>query len=142
MFRHSILIIFLFGVMTSAATVATAQDSDATTTRSKLAVQRRDAARKTYETMWANYRERRASDEVLYRWSKRWLKAERQLGVEPARQIAAFKAHLQRMRDLERIINNLQRSRQTTVDEVSAVEFYRAEAELWLLQARQEKKDR
>jgi hypothetical protein len=92
--------------------------------------------------MWTNYREGRAAGEVLYRWSRRWLNAERQLSARPADQVAALEAHLQRMRRLEALVQKVQRSGQTTIDEISATEYYRVEAEIWLLQAREEKKDR
>src|SRR5947207_11085361 len=69
---------------------------------SKLMKQRRDAARKTYEALWANYRDRRASAELLYLWSVRWLEAEKQLTETPADQVAACASHLERMAELER----------------------------------------
>jgi hypothetical protein len=106
---------------------------------SQLAVQRRDAARRTYQVMWANYREGRASEELLYRWSRRWLEAEKQLGKRPADQVAACRGHLERMRDVERIVRKLQLSGVTTLDQVNSVEFYRVEAEMWLLQAKEGK---
>jgi hypothetical protein len=77
---------------------------------------------------------------MLYRWSKRWLKAEREQSERPADPVAALQAHLDRMRDLEQIVQKLQRGGLTTVDEISAVEFYKSEAELWLLQAKTAKK--
>jgi hypothetical protein len=106
---------------------------------SRLAVLRRDAARRTYEVKWLNYRERRASEDALYLWSVRWLEAEKQLSDQPADQVAAVKAHYDRMRELDRLIRKLQAAGQTTIDEVSAAEFYRIEAEVWLLQARARK---
>ncbi len=105
----------------------------------RLARQRRDAARRTYEATWANYRERRTSEDSLYRWSVRWLEAERQLSDKPADQVAAFQEHWERMRALERLIGNLQRAGQAVIDEVSGSEFYRVEAEVWLLQAKEKK---
>lgn len=103
----------------------------------KLATQRRDAARKTYEVWWANYREGRAPAEILYRWSYRWLQSERLLSPKPADQVAAYKAHWERMRDLDRLVRKLQRTGVTTIDEVSSAEYYLAEAEVWLLEAKQ-----
>lgn len=117
-------------------------DPDAATALSQLANQRRDAARKTYEVMWANYREGRASEEAIYRWSLRWFEAERQIGKHPDDRIAACRGHWERMVALEKIVRTLQRSRVTTIDKVSAVEFYRVEAEEWLLQAKEEAKGR
>src|SRR5208282_780495 len=96
-------------------------------TLAQLAVQRRDAARKTYETIWANFREGRAPDENLYRWSLRWLDAERQLSDKHDDHVAAFEAHWERMWELAKIIRNVRRSGQATIDEVSATDFYRVE---------------
>ena len=58
--------------------------------------------RKTYEVVWANYRDGRSSEEMVYRWSKRWLAAEKQLGEKPAERVAACDAHLARMLEMER----------------------------------------
>jgi hypothetical protein len=103
----------------------------------KLATQRRDAARKTYEVWWANYREGRAPAEILYRWSYRWLQAERRVNPQPADQVAAYKAHFERMRDLDRVVRRLQRAGIITIDEVSSSEYYLSEAELWLVEAKE-----
>lgn len=129
-------LVALLVCLASAASLGAAPDAEPAATLARLATQRRDAARKTYELMWANYRDRRVADEVLYRWSLRWLEAEKQLSDRQADQAAACKGHFERMRELERLIRNIQRTGQITIDEVSASEYYRVEAEMWLLQAR------
>ncbi len=142
MMRYAGLVAVVLGVLAAGPGRA---DPDAETTAllNRLAVERRDAAARTYNVLWTDYRERRASEDALYRWSLRWLEAERQLSAQPADQTAAFRAHYERMRDLERLIRRLQTSRQSTVDETSSAEFYRAEAEIWWVQAREgEKKGR
>ncbi len=141
MTRHKALLALL-AVVLSAGPLGAGPDADAAAALAKLGVQRRDAARKTYEVVWANYRERRAAEEMVYRWSVRWLESERQLSDQHADQVAACKGHRDRMRDLERLISNLQRSGATTIEEVSAADYYLAEAEIWLLQAKEEKKNR
>ena len=141
MSRFSVRLAILLGILWAGPAEA-GSDPDPATVLSRLAVQRRDAARTTCEVMWANYREGRASEELVYRWSLRWLDAERQLSKQQADQIAALRGHWQRMKDMENIIRKLQRSGVTTVDHVSAVEYYRVEAELWLLQATEEGKSR
>ncbi len=113
------------------------QDQDTAAQIAKLATQRRDAARKTYEVWWANYREGRAPAEILYRWSYRWLQAERRLVPQPADQVGAYKAHWERMRDLDRVVRKLQRAGIITIDEVSSAEYYLTEAELWLVEAKE-----
>jgi hypothetical protein len=116
-------------------------DAEQAKTLARLAKVRLEAATKTYQVLWQNYREgRRSSDELLYRWSKRWLDAERESHGQPAEQIAALKAHYDRMVELERIIRKVSQAGQGTVNELSAAEFYRTEAELWLLEAKAGKK--
>ena len=134
------LLLLLLGLV-SAGPVAAGADQETANTLARLAVQRRDAARRTYEALWLDYRERRASEDLLYRWSLRWLEAERELSDQPADQVAAYQAHFERMRDLDRIIRRLRGSGQTTVEEAGATEYYRVEAEIWLLKARDGKKN-
>src|SRR5438874_10838478 len=109
--RHSWLLAVFVGIL-SAGFLGAGPDPEPAATLSRLATQRRDAARKTYEVMWANYRDRRVADEVLYRWSLRWLEAEKQLSERQADQAAACKGHFERMRELERLIRNIQRTGQ------------------------------
>ena len=135
--NYSLVVLILLGVLGTAA-----RGEEPKIDLARLGQQNRDAARKTYETTWANYRDGRAPADLLYRWSKRWLRAEKQISDRPADQIAACKAHLERMQELERLLRALQSSRQVTADEVSAAEFYRTEAELWLVEAQKAKGDR
>jgi hypothetical protein len=125
------LLLILFSAGTGLAA-----DPDPAALIAKLAVQKRDAARRTYEVSWANYRDRATSQENVYRWSLRWLEAERQVSDKPADEVAACKGHLERMKDLESLIHRLQQAGLTTIDEVSAAEYCRAEADIWLLQAK------
>lgn len=112
-----------------------AQDADADKLAALVKI-KRDAARKTFETTWQNYREGRRGAESLYWWSRRWLESEQQLSDKKSDQLAAAQKHLERMRDLEKVVRDLQRANVITVDEISAAEFYRTEAELWVRQAR------
>lgn len=141
MHRSSALLAIVLGIL-AAGPVRAAPDADTAARLARLAVERRDAARRTYLTQWTDYRERRASGDSLYRWSVRWLEAERRLSDQQADVVAAFRGHWERMRDLERLISRLQSSGQVTIDEVSAAQFYRAEAEVWYLQAKSDRKDR
>jgi hypothetical protein len=104
----------------------------------KLRKAKVEAARRTYEVTWKNYRDGLAPPvELPYRWSCRWLKAERELSQEKAEQVAACKAHLERMREMERIERELRRSKLNPVNEVTAAEYYRIEAEVWLTEAQE-----
>src|SRR5437016_2926560 len=109
---------FALGLM-GAGNRASGPEAAQPTPLAQLTEQRRDAAHKTYQLVWANYRERRASEDTLYRWSVHWMEAERDASKVEADRATAYKSHLERMRTLERLIRNLQRSGQVTVDVVS-----------------------
>lgn len=127
-------------VLGSAALLHGQPDAEQTKTLAKLAKARVEAARKTYGVLWQNYREGQRSDDLLYRWSLRWLEAERRVVEQPADQVAAFKNHYDRMVDLEKIVRRVHQAGQGTVNELSAAEYFRSEAELWLLEAKTGKK--
>jgi hypothetical protein len=98
---------------------------------------RLDAARKTYEWLSKNYIESRPPlGELLYRWSCRWLDAEREMSGRQEDRVAAYRAHLRRMRDLERVARDRFRNRFVPVEEDTAAQFYLAEAEIWLERAK------
>jgi len=103
----------------------------------RLAKARLDSARKTFGLVWANYQEGLwSSAEDVYRWSVRWLEAERALATEKAQHVAACDAHFDRMRRLEKLVRDNFRVRVTTITVVSAAEYYATEAELWLEQVK------
>jgi hypothetical protein len=99
----------------------------------KLRQAKVQAAQQTYKVTWQNYKDGLAPPvELPYRWSCRLLQAEREVSDQKADQVAAFKAHWERMREMERIERELRRSRLNPINEVTAAEFYRIEAEIWL----------
>jgi hypothetical protein len=105
----------------------------------ELAKARLEAAQKTFAEVWRTHHEGRYSrTESVYQWSLRWLAAERDLSPAKADQVAAFKAHWNRMRDLDRMTREKYRSRLVPGEEATAAEFYRLEAELWWTKAQAE----
>lgn len=103
----------------------------------RLLEARRDAARRTYDELWKKNQEALLPvAELAYRWSLRWLEAERDLSEQKPNQVAAFQAHSARMRELERISRDRFRTRTNPIEEVTAAEFYAVEAEIWLLRAK------
>ena len=98
---------------------------------------RLEAARKTYDWLAKNYIESRPPlGELLYRWSCRWLEAEREISTRQEDVLAAYRAHLGRMRELERVARDRFRNRFVPVEESTAAQFYRVEAEIWLERAK------
>jgi hypothetical protein len=93
------------------------------------------AARQTYEAFCRN---RDYSDvEIAYRWSCRWLEAQRQLSDKQEDWVAAYQGHRERMRDLEQLTRRLSNKKIITIDQVHAAGYYVAEAEVWLLQTKE-----
>ncbi|MBY0522304.1 MAG: hypothetical protein K2R98_02850 [Gemmataceae bacterium] len=111
--------------------VSRAEQADPAVVHSKAQM---EAARKTFVLVWKNYQEGRSNGESVYWWSRRWMESERQLSDKKADQIAAIQAHRERMRKLEQIVRDLQRGNNAAVNELTAAEFYRLEAETWLKQ--------
>jgi hypothetical protein len=115
-----------------------ADQAPASNKLTKLRKAKVEAARETYQVIWKNYKDGLVpAVEFPYRWSRRWLEAEREMSDGKADQVAACKSHLERMRDMERIERELRRSRLNPVNEFTAAEFYRVEAEIWLAQAQE-----
>jgi len=72
----------------------------------------------------------------VYEWSKRWLEAELDLSVNKTDQVAAYAAHLDRMKLMEEKAKKVVAA--TRVESVGwAPQFYRLEAETWLAKAKQ-----
>jgi hypothetical protein len=93
-----------------------------------------DAARKTYDTLWTDREFRNV--EIPYQWSRRWLDAQRLLNDKKQDQAAAAQGHLERMRQLKNLTDQLWQQKLVARDQTSAADYYVAEAEMWLLQAR------
>jgi hypothetical protein len=91
-----------------------------------------EAARKGYEQALATWRLRSGgSPGALYWWSLHWLAAERAARPTPADQVAAFQAHRDRMRSLERSQQAASAAGLIPNAETVALEYYRAEADAW-----------
>jgi len=105
-----------------------------------MAIAKRDAARRSYQAWWANYRDRASPGEWVYLWSKRWLGAEKELSSRHDDQVAAYQAHLERMRELEGIVSRMQQAKPglARIDELSTTRYYRIEAEIWYEKSRKE----
>jgi RNA polymerase sigma factor (sigma-70 family) len=92
-----------------------------------------EAARKTYEE---NRKLLRVSQEIrveeLYRWSRRWLEAELELGGGKDRREAALRAHHDRMKELAKFAHSQVDAGLAWTSDASAADFYRTQAELWL----------
>ena len=129
--------VWLFALMALGPALTDVQGADPSPAAPKVAKLMRnklEAARTAFQKVWPDgWRD----VEVPYRWSLRWLEAERELANKAEDGIAAFQAHLERMRDMERVTKRLLQQRQIPIDQASAAEFYVAEAEVWLARAKE-----
>lgn len=74
-------------------------------------------------------------EQQVYHWSRRWLEAQCELAEKHTEKAAAINAHLDRMKKLENQAKVLHESGKAPASAVPAAEYYRLEAESWLMQA-------
>jgi hypothetical protein len=93
------------------------------------------AARRAYEQARAFYVERQPGSwlDGTYLWSVRLLHAQLELDGEAAEaRTATYRTHLEGMASIERLLRRTARFGMTNQFDLSAVEYYRIEAEQWL----------
>ena len=98
-----------------------------------------DAARKTYEAYEKDFYEGRGIQENVYRWSRRWLKAQVAIAKSERERVTAAEAHLARMTRLEKMARKRLDARVAPLQEYTAASYYRLRAEDVLRKTRQEK---
>ena len=109
-------------------------------TAREVAKARLDAARAAFDKLVAAQRNGAPMDpELRFRWSQRILGAECDLAKDQASIVAAYKGHLDRMIELERITGNFVKTGVLRTYEGSAANYFRLDAEERLLRARQKK---
>jgi hypothetical protein len=121
----------LLGVKVAMATAEKAVDTK------ELAKERRGAARDAYEFAWDEFKPfdlSKGDGEKVYRWSRRWMEAERDLATTKAERVAALQGHLERMKKLEEEVQGYARGT-IPFQQLAATKFFRAEAETWLAEA-------
>jgi hypothetical protein len=96
---------------------------------------RLDRARTCYDLVWdafQPYEPGKSESENVYRWSRRWMESELPTVHTRTERIAAAQSHLDRMKRLEaEVIGDGTRSLIRPA-ELSATQYYCAEAEIWL----------
>jgi len=111
----------------------------ATAAPENLAAAKLKAARMVYEAMVKQLHEGRVDAERPYLWSRRWMEAQRDASPKKADRIAALEAHRDRMKDLRKTAEQRYKAGQGSHAEVLSVDFYLAEAEVWLSEANKAK---
>jgi hypothetical protein len=99
-------------------------------TRSKAATTRLDAAKTTYEAVATKSRD----IEQLFVWSNNWRKAALGTATTKAQRLAAYEAHLERMRRLQVAMKKGHDEQWAPDWYLWATEYYRTDAEILLLE--------
>jgi outer membrane protein TolC len=111
-----------------------AADSDTTKKKAKAML---EVARTTFELKMRAIQKGEARDmDQMYPWSRRWLDAERAASRSKADRITALESHLARMKQIYDVAQQLQKAGELGRADVVAFQFYIAEAELWISQAK------
>jgi hypothetical protein len=131
MTRCSLVGILLFALAFLARSDSAPVPDDSTKVPADLAKERVDIARKVYEQL----RDSKGNLEMQYTWSRRWLDAELARCKGKKDRIAAFKAHLERMKNLQKIAKEFWDKRSIGNTEFEGAKFFPVEAEIWLWQA-------
>jgi hypothetical protein len=100
---------------------------------SALAEARVQAALRQYEETWVYYQQARIDSYQVYVWSKLILDCRREMTDKPAERITAVEDHLNRMKKLEALVTKVRRLGFGLSYDVGATEYYRLEAEVWLM---------
>ena len=97
---------------------------------------RLEAASAAYQLAVTTDQTQESGTETVYRWSCRWLEAQRAIGPNKEDRITAAEAHLTRMRDLAaRTQKTVQAGLKRPFDEAMA-RYYVSEAAVWAAEAR------
>lgn len=103
----------------------------------ELLAQRLEAARSVFEFDLKRFNAAEMpTDERLMLWSERWLNAELALSEKPADRTAAHEAHVERLKELEKIFDEYAKSGRSRKSDAQAAMSFRAEAEIRLLEER------
>jgi hypothetical protein len=106
--------------------------SGASPSTTQLTQERVDAASKAFTQYEAQYKSGMTAVESVYVWSVRWHDAQggKKAGAGPASD------HLKRMQALEATVTSRQKAGMASGADAAAAAYYRAEAELWAVEAR------
>ncbi len=123
-------------ILVSAAPESAVRAKPAANVPRELLEQRLEAARNVFRQNLQRLQGREAvCDDAFLAWSKHWLDAELALTDKPAERIAALKAHVERMKELEKIATVYAKTGQGRESDAQAATYSRLDAEIRLLEA-------
>jgi hypothetical protein len=80
-----------------------------------------------------------APKEEMFRWSHRWLDAQRALSDKKADQVAAYQGHRDRMKEMEKVLKKYFDAGTIATKDYKAGQYRYLQAEIWLARIRSEK---
>jgi RNA polymerase sigma factor (sigma-70 family) len=101
----------------------------------ELLEKRLEVAQNVYNRTFFRLRGAQGQPAELFGWSERWFEAEMALSDKKADCIAAFKAHVERTREVERLTTMLARAGQAREADADAATYYRVTAEICFFEA-------
>jgi RNA polymerase sigma factor (sigma-70 family) len=99
----------------------------------ELLENRLEAARKVFQQNLTRLKGAQAIPSDLFGWSERWLDAELALATKPTEKAKALRDHLDRTREVERVMISIARVGLGRQADADAATYYRLEAEIHLL---------
>jgi hypothetical protein len=99
----------------------------------------RKAAQDQYEARFKEFVAGKTTTDFLLPWSVKWLKAELTLTDRKAERLKAYKAHLERMQEAEKISKLKYDAGVIAFTQHQQTVYYRLEAEIWLEEAEKAK---
>jgi len=134
--RHSGLVLALGLGLATAHGAFVRADPASQPSVADLAQARYAAANKLFDTAWSYYRQKGTGTGFVFFASVRLLRAELDLSDKRDNHIAAYEHHLCRVKKLQALVAKVQALGRVNTLEATEVNYYRAEAEFWLAQAR------
>ncbi len=107
-------------------------DTNQIVSRSNISKVHLDAAKSAFEAEWKDFLAGRGNHEKLFVYSTAWLRAASALAETKAERIAAFEAHLARMKQLQKPIAKSYQAGRVPIRDLLATNFFLADAELQL----------
>ena len=90
------------------------------------------AALKQYEEVWTYYRQSRTDTFYTYYWSRLALESQQELCFTKADRINALKAHQERLKRLQSLLQKVQKLGFARTIDLGASDYYLLEVEHWL----------
>jgi hypothetical protein len=94
------------------------------------------AAQDQFEARWKEFLAGKITTDLMLPWSVTWLNAQLRLCEKAPERVAAYKAHLERMKDAEKISQTRFDTGHIAKTDLYPNVYYRIEAEIWLDDAR------